>query len=60
MALKNHTKKLKELTRGKRVDEKQCVNSSKNWIFQLMKKHVLQQLTPATYIGAAIELVEKL
>ena len=32
--------KLKELTRGKRVDEKQCVNSSKNWLSQPMKKPV--------------------
>ena len=40
--------------------KKQCVNSSKNWIFQLDEKARLQQLTPATYIGAAIELVEKL
>ena len=40
--------------------KKRCVNSSKNWISQPDEKARLQQLTPATYIGAAIELVEKL
>lgn len=39
--------------------KKQCVNSSKLDI-PADEKARLQQLTPATYIGAAIELVEKL
>ncbi|WP_373099674.1 MULTISPECIES: adenylosuccinate lyase [Pasteurellaceae] len=52
--------KLKELTRGKRVD----AQAMREFIDQLaipeQEKARLRQLTPATYIGAAVELVEKL
>ena len=52
--------KLKELTRGKRVDEKAMREFIEKLAIPADEKAHLQQLTPATYIGAAIELVEKL
>ncbi len=52
--------KLKELTRGKRVDEKAMREFIEKLAIPADEKARLQQLTPATYIGAAIELVEKL
>ncbi|WP_308566608.1 adenylosuccinate lyase [uncultured Haemophilus sp.] len=52
--------KLKELTRGKRVDEKAMRAFIEKLDIPADEKARLQQLTPATYIGAAIELVEKL
>ena len=52
--------KLKELTRGKRVDEKAMREFIEKLDIPADEKARLQQLTPATYIGAAIELVEKL
>ena len=52
--------KLKELTRGKRVDEKAMREFIEKLDIPADEKERLQQLTPATYIGAAVELVEKL
>ena len=52
--------KLKELTRGKRVDEKAMREFIEKLDIPADEKARLQQLTPATYIGAAVELVEKL
>ena len=40
--------------------KKQCVNYIEKLAIPADEKARLQQLTPATYIGAAIELVEKL
>ncbi|MFA9488673.1 MULTISPECIES: adenylosuccinate lyase [unclassified Mannheimia] len=52
--------KLKELTRGKRVDE----TAMREFIDKLdipeNEKNRLKEMTPATYIGYAVELVEKL
>lgn len=52
--------KLKELTRGKRVDEKAMREFVEKLDIPSEEKARLQALTPATYIGAAIQLVEKL
>lgn len=52
--------KLKELTRGKRVDAKALHDFIENLAIPKEEKLRLQQLTPASYIGAAVELVEKL
>ncbi|VGM96075.1 Adenylosuccinate lyase [uncultured Avibacterium sp.] len=52
--------KLKELTRGKRVDEQAMREFIEKLAIPAHEKQRLQQLTPATYIGAAVELVEKL
>ncbi|WP_040976762.1 adenylosuccinate lyase [Necropsobacter massiliensis] len=52
--------KLKELTRGKRVDEQAMHDFIEKLDIPAQEKARLQQLTPATYIGAAVELVEKL
>lgn len=52
--------KLKELTRGKRVDEQSIREFIANLEIPAEEKNRLQKLTPATYIGAATELVEKL
>lgn len=52
--------KLKELTRGKRVDEQSIREFIANLAIPAEEKNRLQKLTPATYIGAATELVEKL
>ena len=52
--------KLKELTRGKRVDEQSIREFIANLEIPAEEKNRLQKFTPATYIGAATELVEKL
>lgn len=52
--------KLKELTRGKRVDQAAMQEFIANLSIPDAEKQRLQQLTPATYIGAAVELAEKL
>ncbi|MFZ7142737.1 adenylosuccinate lyase [Avibacterium avium] len=52
--------KLKELTRGKRVDEQAMREFIEKLAIPAHEKQRLQQLTPATYIGAAVALVEKL
>lgn len=52
--------KLKELTRGKRVDEQAMREFIEKLAIPEQEKQRLKQLTPATYIGAAVELVEKL
>ena len=44
----------------KRVDEKAMREFIEKLAIPADEKARLQQLTPATYIGAAIELVEKL
>ncbi|OOF70330.1 adenylosuccinate lyase [Rodentibacter caecimuris] len=59
-AIEKPYEKLKELTRGKRVDETAMREFIKKLAIPEAEKHRLQQLTPATYIGAAVELVEKL
>ena len=52
--------KLKELTRGKRVTEQAMREFIDKLDIPQEEKLRLQKLTPATYIGAAVELVEKL
>lgn len=52
--------KLKELTRGKRVDAQAMQEFISKLAIPEEEKARLQQLTPASYIGAAVELVEKL
>ena len=52
--------KLKELTRGKRVDKQAMREFVEKLDIPANEKARLQQLTPATYIGAAVALVEKL
>lgn len=52
--------KLKELTRGKRVDAQAMREFIDKLAIPEQEKARLRQLTPATYIGAAVELVEKL
>ena len=52
--------KLKELTRSKRVDEQAMREFIEKLNIPAEEKVRLQQLTPATYIGAAVALVEKL
>lgn len=52
--------KLKELTRGKRVDQAAMQQFIAGLAIPEAEKNRLQQLTPASYIGAAVELVEKL
>ena len=52
--------KLKELTRGKRVTEQAMHEFIESLAIPQEEKARLQQLTPATYIGAAVELVEQL
>lgn len=52
--------KLKELTRGKRVAEQAMREFIGKLDIPQEEKLRLQKLTPATYIGAAVELVEKL
>ena len=52
--------KLKELTRGKRVTEQAMREFIDKLDIPQEEKLRLQKFTPATYIGAAVELVEKL
>lgn len=52
--------KLKELTRGKRVDERAMHDFIEKLAIPAEEKIRLQQLTPASYTGAAAELVDKL
>ncbi|MGR6980706.1 adenylosuccinate lyase [Testudinibacter sp. P27/CKL/0425] len=52
--------KLKELTRGKRVDADAMQAFIDGLEIPQAEKVRLEQLTPASYIGAAVELVEKL
>ena len=52
--------KLKELTRGKRVDAAAMQAFIDGLAIPEHEKVRLKQLTPATYIGAAVELVEQL
>ncbi|MGV6987782.1 adenylosuccinate lyase [Testudinibacter sp. P80/BLE/0925] len=52
--------KLKELTRGKRVDAAAMQTFIDGLAIPETEKVRLKQLTPASYIGAAVELVEKL
>ena len=52
--------KLKELTRGKRVDAKAMFDFIEKLDIPAEEKARLQQLTPASYTGAAVQLVEKL
>ncbi|MDH2998069.1 adenylosuccinate lyase [Pasteurellaceae bacterium LFhippo2] len=52
--------KLKELTRGKRVDGEAMRNFIDGLELPQAEKDRLKQMTPASYIGYAVELVEKL
>ncbi|TCK67198.1 adenylosuccinate lyase [Lonepinella koalarum] len=52
--------KLKELTRGKRVDEQAMREFVEKLAIPEEEKVRLQQLTPASYIGNAVKLVEAL
>ncbi len=52
--------KLKELTRGKRVDEQAMREFVEKLAIPEEEKVRLQQLTPANYIGDAVKLVDKL
>ena len=50
--------KLKELTRGKRVDQQTMQQFIDSLDIPEDEKARLKELTPATYIGAAIQLVD--
>lgn len=52
--------KLKELTRGKRVDQQTIQNFIENLAIPDEEKQRLKQLTPASYIGDAVKLVDLL
>lgn len=52
--------KLKELTRGKRVDGEAMRQFIDGLALPQTEKDRLKQMTPASYIGYAVELVEKL
>ncbi|AHG73197.1 Adenylosuccinate lyase [Mannheimia sp. USDA-ARS-USMARC-1261] len=52
--------KLKELTRGKRVDETAMREFIEKLDIPENEKARLKEMTPATYIGYAVELVDKL
>ncbi|ASU16797.1 adenylosuccinate lyase [Actinobacillus pleuropneumoniae] len=52
--------KLKELTRGKRVDEAVMREFIEKLEIPAEEKVRLKEMTPASYIGYAVELVEKL
>lgn len=52
--------KLKELTRGKRVNAEAMREFIEKLEIPAHEKARLKQLTPETYIGSAISLVEKL
>ncbi|VTU08571.1 adenylosuccinate lyase [Actinobacillus indolicus] len=52
--------KLKELTRGKRVDGEAMRQFIDGLTLPQAEKDRLKQMTPASYIGYAVELVEKL
>ncbi|QLB40881.1 adenylosuccinate lyase [Mannheimia pernigra] len=52
--------KLKELTRGKRVDEVAMHEFIEKLDIPENEKARLKEMTPATYIGYAVELVDKL
>lgn len=52
--------KLKELTRGKRVDGEAMRQFIDGLALPQVEKDRLKQMTPASYIGYAVELVEKL
>ncbi|OOH88716.1 adenylosuccinate lyase [Pasteurellaceae bacterium 15-036681] len=52
--------KLKELTRGKRVDGEAMRHFIDGLELPQAEKDRLKQMTPASYIGYAVELVEKL
>ncbi len=52
--------KLKELTRGKRVDGEAMRQFIDGLALPQAEKDRLKQMTPASYIGYAVELVEKL
>ncbi|QGM80887.1 adenylosuccinate lyase [Otariodibacter oris] len=52
--------KLKELTRGKRVDGEAMRQFINNLDLPSEEKDRLKQMTPASYIGYAVELVDKL
>ncbi|AIK91193.1 adenylosuccinate lyase [Glaesserella parasuis] len=52
--------KLKELTRGKRVDGEAIRQFIDGLALPQAEKDRLKQMTPASYIGYAVELVEKL
>ena len=58
--IENPYEKLKELTRGKRVDAAAMQAFIDGLAIPEDEKVRLKQLTPATYIGAAVELVEQL
>lgn len=52
--------KLKELTRGKRVDETAMREFIEKLAIPETEKTRLKEMTPASYIGYAVELVDKL
>lgn len=52
--------KLKELTRGKRVDAAGMQRFIDGLALPEAEKQRLKALTPASYIGAAVQLVDKL
>ena len=53
-------KKLKELTRGKRINQADLARFIDTLALPEAVKAELKQLTPANYIGDAIALVNKL
>lgn len=52
--------KLKELTRGKRVDGEAMYHFIENLELPQHEKERLQQMTPANYIGEAVSLTDKI
>jgi adenylosuccinate lyase len=59
-AVKNPYEKLKDLTRGQRLDQKQIQDFVKQLDIPEAAKQSLLALTPATYIGNAIAQAKKL
>ena len=52
--------KLKELTRGKRVDAAGMQAFIDSWRCRKKKKTRLKQMTPANYLGRAVQMVDEL
>ena len=57
---RKHNEKLKELTRGKKVNAEVIAEFIDNLDMPEAAKAELKALTPATYIGDAIRLVDQL
>ncbi len=60
VGIANPYEKLKELTRGRKVTEEIMENFLANLDMSDEAKALLKDLTPATYIGKAVELAKKI